>query len=347
MFARIRARLWMVAKPDLYGAYCGRAIGAWKCGEFEEAIQHFQRALEASPDNASVWKSIGDCYGELNNVAAAREAYQKMFKCDGHPWPYAEELSRLLADSGKDSWNETSLDLILAATRDETFPRQSEEILLELGRVLAMKGAAESAIALLDKAIALGSRTSHSYEFVARMMLNLGEYDKAKHFCEEGLKSAWGKIVLRCVLAEVHSRTGNYEEALRLLEPMRFFTVFHPRCSELLVSVYRKSGDFESAIRAAKYGIRWGARSTWMLSSLGRLHELQGDVQETIDDLESEIAEGCRHGIVFAELIVLYVQQRKFASARMTCERLRAIRKRGAKTMLTYIESAEQGEVSD
>ncbi|MCL4691199.1 MAG: tetratricopeptide repeat protein [Candidatus Hydrogenedentes bacterium] len=346
MFTHIRARFRRIAEPKLYGAHCGRAIGAWKSGEYSEAIRHYQRALEADPDNAIVWKSIGDCYRELNDVPAAREAYQKMFECEDHSWRYAEELSRLLADSGKDSWNSTSSDLILAATRDETCPRQSEEILLELGRVLAMNGAAESAIALLDKAIALGSKTSHSYEFVARMMLNLGEYDKAKHFCEEGLKSAWGKIALRCVLAEVHSRMGNYEEALRLLEPMRFFTVFHPRCSELLVSVYRKLGDFGSAIRAAKYGIRWGARSTWMLSSLGHLHELQGDIQETIDALESEIAEGCTHGIVFAELIVLYVQQRKFASARMTCERLRAIRKRGAKTMLTYIDSAEQGEVS-
>ncbi len=341
MFARIRAFLGRVAEPELYGAHCGRAIAAWKYGEYEEALQHFQRALEGGSDNPTIWKSIGDCYRELNDVPAAREAYQKMFECDDHSWRYAEELSHLLADSGKDSWNETSLDLILAATRDETFPRQSEEILLELGRVLAMNGAGESAIALLDKAIALGSKTSHSYEFVARMMLNLREYDKAKHFCEEGLRSAWGKIALRCVLAEVHSRTGNYEEALRLLEPMRFFTVFHPRCSELLVSVYRKSGEVESAIRAAKYGIRWGAKSTWMLSSLGHLHELLGDVQETIDDLESEIAEGCTQGIVFAELIVLYVQQRNFASARMTCERLRAIRKRSAKTLLRYIEHAE------
>jgi tetratricopeptide (TPR) repeat protein len=326
----------------LYGAYCGRAIGAWKCGEYEEAIRHYQRALEASPDNASVWKSIDDCYRERNDVHAAREAYQKMFECDDHPWRYAEELSRLLADSGKDSWNKTSLDLVLAVTRDDTFPRQSEEILLELGRVLAMNGAAEPAIAIFEKVIGLGSTTSHTYEFIARMMVNLGEYDKAKRFCEEGLKRTWGKIALRCVLAEVHSCTGDYEEALKLLEPMRCFTMFHPRCSELLVSAYRKSGDIESAIRAAKYGIRWGARSNWMLSSLGYLHESQGDVQETIDALESEIAEGCTHGVVFDELIVLYVQQREFASARMTCERLRTIRQRGAKTLLGYIENAER-----
>ena len=50
---------------------------AYDTGRYEEALEHYARALELSPEDVDTWINLGLCHRHLENFEKAIEAYQR------------------------------------------------------------------------------------------------------------------------------------------------------------------------------------------------------------------------------------------------------------------------------
>jgi thioredoxin-like negative regulator of GroEL len=150
---------------------------AYRNGELEKALDHFNQALQIKPDAAAIYPVVGDLYFSFGDVAKAKKAYQSYFqrKEQDHQmriW-YAgkfmelgefddavKELKKLPADQKKETQVANLLAVSLLKINQ---PREAQQVLEPI--VKKNKGAKEQEL-------------SARY-FLAKANLLLGEKEKA------------------------------------------------------------------------------------------------------------------------------------------------------------------------
>lgn len=60
----------------------GEVATMMKSGQFETALQHLDKAVDLEPDNATVYKLMGNCYWRLGNKAMAMTCFQRALLLD-------------------------------------------------------------------------------------------------------------------------------------------------------------------------------------------------------------------------------------------------------------------------
>jgi tetratricopeptide (TPR) repeat protein len=69
-------------KPQEVQNLCREGFSFSIRGEFKEALNYFQEAVETSPDDTEAWFGLGNCYIGLEQPAEAIEAYQQVIRTD-------------------------------------------------------------------------------------------------------------------------------------------------------------------------------------------------------------------------------------------------------------------------
>jgi tetratricopeptide (TPR) repeat protein len=70
--------------PDFAEAYNQRAIVLYLQERFEESIKDCRRAAELMPCHFGAWAGMGHCYAHLGQLDAAKRAYQKALSLNPH-----------------------------------------------------------------------------------------------------------------------------------------------------------------------------------------------------------------------------------------------------------------------
>ena len=68
--------------PDLAASLCRRGTQLTIRGKYEAALEYFQQATEANPDDPDAWNGLGGCYIGLNQPDNAIAAYRHVINAD-------------------------------------------------------------------------------------------------------------------------------------------------------------------------------------------------------------------------------------------------------------------------
>jgi Flp pilus assembly protein TadD len=155
-------------------------VRQYQLGRYHEAIQSFQRALAASPNDADAYYNLGATYYALgkinrdpNTMGQAEGLYHQCLDINPeHPACY-RGLAALLVDTNR---SESAFTLL---RHWATHNPQSAEARIELGRLHEEFGQKETAVQYLSEALNLDARNSRAWMALGRIREQQGQMTQA------------------------------------------------------------------------------------------------------------------------------------------------------------------------
>lgn len=158
-----------------HGAVVYRGIGVIHAnlGNEERAIHWFERAVERSPEEASLHLAWGDALVEVGDSAAAVREYEEAARLEPEWWRPLVAEARMHAEAGD---YEAANRLYEQAV--EKLP-DSAKVRRDYARALAAQGRHEEAIEQYEKTLALDSRLPSVYFELGQEYEEIGETEEA------------------------------------------------------------------------------------------------------------------------------------------------------------------------
>ncbi len=184
---------------------------------FEQSLSCFQKALEAAPEKADIYRNYAE---SLIRLGRAREALSllsegieraegtgpekaRLYNQRGNCLVELKEFATALRDYEK------ALELV---PDDRDYMENCAACCLELDMI---KRAEELLNRLLE-----GGESPSLYNLIGNLAAVTGEYERARLAYLEGLKLEEGNLELRCNLLSLYIDAGRYEQAKELLAQM-------------------------------------------------------------------------------------------------------------------------------
>jgi tetratricopeptide (TPR) repeat protein len=135
--------------------------------QYDQALQHFQRAAELDPNFAESWYNVAEAYNMLENVEEAAANYRHAIQLEPDDIDYYSALSRMYMEHEQLARSQEVLEEGLRANPD------SAELRAFLALVMSESGDYRAAEALLDEA----ERINPDLEMIEmfRMLLNVNK----------------------------------------------------------------------------------------------------------------------------------------------------------------------------
>lgn len=155
-------------------------------GELSKAADEFRKVLELDPDNAAAHHNLGVTYYQLQDLESAIEQFEKALNSDPDDPDTHYQLGATyltLALSGSEALSPADPELLEQATDEfETALELREgmpEALIGLGNVYLQRGDYETAIEILQEAIASVPDSREAHYALAGALAQSGSVDEA------------------------------------------------------------------------------------------------------------------------------------------------------------------------
>ena len=186
----------------------GSALAA--LGETRAAISAFERAAHLDPDNAAIWRALGDRYTLAGDAAAADDAYAQSIKASVND-PELLTAATALCENRLASAERLLRDFMQAHPTDVAAIRMLAETASRLA-------AYEDAENLLARALELAPSFTAARHNYAVMLNRQFKSDAALEQIDLLLEKDPGNPAYRTLRAAVLSRIGEYDEAIESYE---------------------------------------------------------------------------------------------------------------------------------
>jgi tetratricopeptide (TPR) repeat protein len=149
-------------------------------GKYNEAIKHFQTAINLKADDAEFYTGLGDSYYQLRKYHLALETYKKATeqkKCPNRPYSMIAQIYSDLKE------NDKALEAFYIAK--SKIPKESNSYintLFNIGLLESLKGNYNKAEPAFIELIQLDPKDYHSYSKLIQVYYYQKEYDKAKPY---------------------------------------------------------------------------------------------------------------------------------------------------------------------
>jgi Flp pilus assembly protein TadD len=159
-------------------------LGVWliERGAREEAISHFQRAVQIDPANALGFYNLGNALARTGDRAEAIGYFRKAINADPTYASAHYNLGNLLAASGK--LEEAIREFRETVRNDPTHVKAH----LSLGNALAERGELKEAIDQFNQAVGLAPELAEAHESLARALALQGKRDEAVQHYQHALR---------------------------------------------------------------------------------------------------------------------------------------------------------------
>ncbi len=223
-------------------------------GEKREALLHFERAYQLTPDNGQTARNTGSCLLELQQPGAARPYLEQAASADPHDGQARRDLARTLLQLGQ-----PDEALAKATEAIEIDPRDAKAHVV-LASILIQKGSPEDAVAHLKTAISLKSDDLEAQTQMANLLLLLGRHREASEILgrildekpddPDALKNyAW-------ILATAPDKSlRDAGRAITLAQRAYASAPQNPFIQATLAAAYAESGRFSEAVKLAEQAL--------------------------------------------------------------------------------------------
>ena len=233
-------------KPQEVQDLCREGFSFSIRGEFKEALNYFQEAVETSPDDTEAWFGLGNCYIGLEQPAEAIAAYQQVIRTDpananayynlGHDYRQLGRYEEAVA---------TFQDALAANPKHLPSRFEMGETLGQIGRTEEEK---QVYIDIIDKA----PKFFPAYFRLGLVCNRLGLYDQAIAAQEQVLALKPDFAPAHYALGLVYANMGNYrQEANAYKEALRIDPDFVEAHYNMGL-YYLRSGERNAALEQYK-----------------------------------------------------------------------------------------------
>ncbi len=164
-------------------AHHGFGLALMQKGQVDEAITHYQKALEIRPDIAEVHSNLGLAFMQKRQVDEAVIQFQKALDINPHIARFYNNLGIALAQKGQVDEAITQFQKAL-----EIDPNLAETH-SNLGTLFAQKGQMDEAMSEFQKALAIDSNNADARNNLGNIFFQKGEVDEAISQFQEVLRS--------------------------------------------------------------------------------------------------------------------------------------------------------------
>jgi len=232
---------------------------------FDQAIDFYQKSLEANPEYEDAYIGLARIRMELGQYDKAARIYQLALDLN----PQSEVIYNQLGNLS-----------FVQGNYDEAVAHYQKAIGLNqfyiaayngLGLSYAGKGAIDNALSIYQQALRIDPDATVIRNSLGSLYMNRGEIEKAISEFKESLKRDPNNAEVRNNLGMLFLRTRQYEEALRELMAALKIQPDNPRIMSNLGIAYAHVGLYDEAIRMYRWALQ-------INSSLFLTHVLLGDV---------------------------------------------------------------------
>ncbi len=294
---------WMV-HHNLGWVLFGRAQSTQNRALVEEAVTHFNRALQLKPDFSQVYNNLGTALLELGRLDEAKAKYETALRLKPGDAEVHYNLGLVLERLGRP---EESIAATRAALKIRPVYAEAQA---SLGNALQSLGRLDEALAAYREAVRLNPSDSEVHHNLGSALGRLGRMDEAAAEFREALRLRPDSARANRSLGQVLMRLGRYEEAaVRFRDAVRLapdFAAAHLDLGNALVAIGRPD-DAVAALR----------RTIQLQPGFAPAHNDLGIVLAELGRLDEAIA-------AFSEAVKLAPE---FADARANLARAIALRK--------------------
>lgn len=238
-------------------AYNNRGAALEELGEWEAALQSYERACDLKSDYADPWYNRGNCLRRARHFEAALASYDRAIALD--PRYAAAYCNRgiALAEVNRPEAALESYERALAIRPDHV------EAHYNRGNLLCRLRRWEQAVASYDAAIAFAPAHANAQANRAFALVELDRVEDALESCDRALASHPGSIEAHCNRGGALLLLGRFEEAIASYGKA---IAIQPDCASARVNrglVHLRLGHFESGW--ADYEWRWKDPQGWVI----------------------------------------------------------------------------------
>src|SRR5262245_12181278 len=145
-------------------------VAAAECGEFEEAIKHFRRALREHPSFVDASYNLGKTLVKIGDLAGARDAYRRTLAFNPRQQEARKNLAWVLRELGE---LDTAIALLDEARADSP---DDEQVLLQLANAHRERSGSAAGLDFYRTALSRLPASRALHGGLARLLLARGEW---------------------------------------------------------------------------------------------------------------------------------------------------------------------------
>jgi tetratricopeptide (TPR) repeat protein len=224
-------------------------------GRHDETLKALDKAVQLAPDNAALWKQLGDALLQLQRYDHALLAFQHVLKLDPASQDAAYKSGVLLHDAGRFEEAVSCLDLC-----DELLPNHAPTLQARARALLALRKF-DSALSDNLRSNALQPGNADTLNNIGACLQPLGKEEEALTWFDRALEHLPGAIEILNNKANVLSELQRFDEALALYDDIRARRLNNATTDWNWALLKMLLGDFEAgwAGREARWLISDGA----------------------------------------------------------------------------------------
>jgi Flp pilus assembly protein TadD len=193
-------------RPDNIEAKVNLGAALAHVGQFDEAIATYQSAIPFLKDQNQVRLNLGLAYYKKGDLANAREQFAAVHQA----WPNNVQTAVLLADSEIKLGDSESASSVLEPL--EQTNSHNPDFDYVLGLAMIRSGHRRDGIPRMEKAAELGN-SADAYMLAGATLLDLNEFEQARHDLERALQLAPKLPRLYTLVGMARDKTGDQKEA--------------------------------------------------------------------------------------------------------------------------------------
>lgn len=200
-------RATLAKNPDSWMAHNNTAISLLGKGKVEEAIAHYNKALELDPNYSEAHFNLGNALLRLGRVDEAIAHYQKALETNPNNLPALYNLAGVLGQSGRMAEAIDHYNKILEKHPNHAAAHNN------LGVALGRVGRADEAVAHYLKALQLNPSNAEAHYNLGNTLLQTGRVDEAVIHFKKALELNPNNGAAHNKLAGILRQLGQTEEA--------------------------------------------------------------------------------------------------------------------------------------
>lgn len=298
--AVLRQAASLAARQESDGDF-ERGIAAEAAGDLRGALEHFQAALDRSPDSPDVLAAIGRSLRALGDVEVAVEPLERACSLRPESARFAHELGAALRDVGRVEAAAARLsDAAALAPHRPEYEMAAGEALAEIGQM----DAAEAAMA---RAAAMRPERGGWHDALGQVRLEMGRPKAAVEAFERAFALVPDDVGLIRRLARAHAASGEPGRAVELLSRAAGMAGDDAGLLGDLGRALARAGDIDAAIDALRAAVAiddiWPADHALLARLIREAALREGGDEDRVDGTGAAAIEAAlRHAERAAEL---------------------------------------------
>jgi len=177
--------------------------------EYQDALHHFNKALEYDPENAGAMFRAGNIYFAIKDYVKASELLEKGLIFQNNNYKVLYMLGRCYSALND---NEKAIDFYNQAL---SFKADYSKAIFEKGKIYNSMGDFQTSKQLLNQILS-SSISSKAYELLLDIEIGLGDYDEAFIIGEKAINQNPDSYSLLTRMATLYNEKENYDKAKSL-----------------------------------------------------------------------------------------------------------------------------------